>query len=433
MAQDARHVKLTKFLLCNPEVEFVRYQWVDYTGILRARVITRSHCVDLSLRSLPLAMSPVAMTSTTINEFMRDLIATGVDHIYPDFSSLRVCFYAERHASVMCFVFEGSGNVGFSRCPRTILSNLIVSARKTTELEVGFELEFMCLNPDGSELVDCLIGWSTAAGLRNRCIPIIENLILLLQKSGIEVQQFHTEGPRGMFEISTGPLPPLEAVDALIYTREAVKTLFAREGVIATCHPSPQKVHYGVGAHIHISVAPGTDSIANAFLEGMLSRLPAVCAFSLPLEDSYKRVNDFMSEAGAYVAWGTENRDVPIRKIRTGHWELRCCDGAANMYLALAAFIAAGIQGLKDGKELPWQDIIGCPSTKNENERVALGIERKLPTNLTESLAALDEVDWDESGMKEAVSRYAMIKRHELTSLKKLSDDEQRALLIRLF
>ena len=119
--------------------------------------------------------------------------------------------------------------------------------------------------------------------------------------------------------------------------------------------------------------------------------------------ESYERVNDFGSESGAYVAWGTENRDVPIRKIRTGHWEIRCCDGAANMYLVLAAFIASGLEGLKEGKELIWKDYLGCPSSAEEQERVMSGIQMSLPKALPESLKALEEFDWNELGLAQAV------------------------------
>jgi len=422
---------VASFLQNNPSINFVRYQWVDYTGILRTRVLTTSHFRRLVLSSSPLAMSPVAMTSTTINEFMPDLVPTGVDHIYPDVSSLRPLLYAPEYASVMCFVSEGITNAGFNRCPRTILS-AVASQGAELDIKVGFELEFRCLNPDGTNLDDCLGSWSNSASMRNRCWPIIEKIVHVLELSGIEVYQFHSEGTKGMFEISTGPLNVLQAVDAWIYTRETIKTLFAKHDIIATLHPSPVAQHHGIGAHFHVSVSasqPATDS----FLAGILERLPALCAISLPLEVSYKRVSDFKSEAGAYVAWGTENRDVPIRKIRPGHWEVRCCDGAANMYLALAAFLAAGIQGTKNRSELVWKDCVGCPSSEDESWRASLGIVRKLPMSLTESLQAMMDCDWIELGMHSAATTYAKIKEREIFTLQKLSEEERQAIMIRNF
>ena len=69
--------------------------------------------------------------------------------------------------------------------------------------------------------------------------------------------------------------------------------------------------------HIHISI-DGDELTRDCFLAGIMARLPALCAFSLPTVDSYERVNGEESEAGLYVAWGTQNRDVPIRQVTPG-------------------------------------------------------------------------------------------------------------------
>lgn len=331
----------------------------------------------------------------------------------------------------MCFVSEGIGGVGFGRCPRTILC-ATTSVEKELGIKVGFEVEFMCLNTNGTPLEDCVEGWASMAALRNRCLPIIEEIVEILELSGIEVYQFHSEIGKGMFEISTGPLPPIEAVDAWVYTRETVKTLFSKHSIVATLHPSPISQHSGVGVHVHISVSASANT-CDSFLAGILSRLPALCAFSLPVEDSYKRVNDFESEAGAYVAWGSENRDVPIRKIKTGHWEIRCCDGTANIYLMLAAFLASGIEGSKADTRLVWKDCLGNPSNADNEWRTLLGIQRELPKSLRESLKELKESDWSKLGLDQAARTYAKIKEQELIDSHNFSEDACKALMIRHF
>ena len=424
---------LDSFLSRHTSIRYIRYQWVDYAGILRVRVLTISYCRRLAQSSSSLPMSPVALTSTTINQWMPDLVATGVDHIRADYSSLRPCLYAPKHASVMCFVCEGIGNVRFGRCPRTLLQTVLsTAAGHGMEIKVGFEVEFRCLNLDGTDVEECMNGFSTAAGLRNHCFTIIEQVVELLEQSGIEVLQFHTEGCQGLFEISTGPLTVVEAIDTWIYTRETIKTLFSKNNLIATMHPSPRPDHHGTAAQFHLSVSTKNQASTDPFLAGILGHLPALCAFSLPLEESYKRVNDFKSEAGAYVAWGTQNRDVPIGQIRTGHWEVRCCDGTANMYLVVAAFIAAGLDGLKEGRDLTWQDFHGVPSSANEQVRLKAGITKRLPTRLAESLKELEELDCNKLGMGQAAKTYAKIKREELSSLSTLGDNA-RALLVRQF
>ena len=421
-------IRLNLFLLgCflrNNPIKFINCQWIDYAGILRTCTVTTLYLRSLAKDSFAIRFSPIALTSSTIHEFMQDLVPTGVDFICPDFSSLRPCRYEPGYAGVMCSISEGIGDFGFKRCPRTILNKTISSAVEVgLEIKVGFEVEFRCLNTDGTDLEDCLKGWSTAAGQENRCIPIIREILKILEQSRIKVEKFHTEGAQGMFEISTGPLPALQAIDAWVYTRETIKKLFSKQNILATLYPSPTPEHHGIGAHVHLSIGKAT---SDSFLAGILTRLPALCAFSLPLEESYNRVND-KSEAGAYVTWGTENRDVPIRQIRNGYWEVRCCDATANMYLMVAAFIAAGIE---EGEELVWEDCLGCPSRIDEEGRALLRITKPLPKTLSESLQAMEEVNWSKLGMEAAATRYAEIKRQELISG---VDSGKKAYMLRLF
>jgi glutamine synthetase len=162
MAAEISH--LESFLQQNPYIKFIRYQWIDYAGILRARVLPIEYCRRLVSESSPLAMSPVALTATTISEFIPGFDCTGVDHIYPDLDSLRPCLYAPGHASVMCFVNEGMEDMQFSRCPRTLLKSFL-GKYNDLEIKAGFEVEFLCLNMDGTHLEECLKGFSTTAGL----------------------------------------------------------------------------------------------------------------------------------------------------------------------------------------------------------------------------------------------------------------------------
>jgi glutamine synthetase len=132
--------------------------------------------------------------------------------------------------------------------------------------------------------------------------------------------------------------------------------LFARNDIIATMHPYLSVEHHGVGTHFHISISPPTQSTSDPFLAGMLANLAALCALSRPLEASYPRVNACKSEAGGYVNWGTQHRQVPIREIENGRWEVRCADGAANFYLAIAAFLRSGLQGINKRMILESED-----------------------------------------------------------------------------
>jgi glutamine synthetase len=109
------------------------------------------------------------------------------------------------------------------------------------------------------------------------------------------------------------------------------------------------------GQHMHLSLQPTSPLLEDSFLAGILKRLPGLCGFCLPLEVSYERLKP--NEAGLSVAWGTDSRLVPIRKVKPIHWEIRCIDVTANMYSTLAAILGAGLLGLAGKESLIWPDI----------------------------------------------------------------------------
>jgi len=132
----------------------------------------------------------------------------------------------------------------------------------------------------------------------------------------------------------------------------------AKNGLRATLHPQPFP-GVGTAAHAHISLV-SPDLEKQFFVGGVLKHLPAICAFSMPEAESYDRVKDDQWTGGTWVAWGTQNRETPLRRVENGRWEVRCVDGFANMYLAVGAVVAAGLLGLKEGgQEFAEKDVTG--------------------------------------------------------------------------
>ena len=134
-------------------------------------------------------------------------------------------------------------------------------------------------------------------------------------------------------------------------------------------------------------------------------------------------------EVGA--AWGTQNRETPLRKIAGSHWEVKCLDGLANMYLAMAAIIGAGARGVALRPDLSWKDCGKDPATLSEEEKKELGITKGFPTTLEEALEELEEDDVLEDVLqKEVVARYIAVKKAEMGLLNGLGADEMREWLI---
>ena len=90
-----------------------------------------------------------------------------------------------------------------------------------------------------------------------------------------------------------------------------------------------------------------------------MKHYPALVALMLSQDISYDRVKSGLWAGSEWVAWGTQNRETPIRKISPGHWEIKSLDGLANMYLAMSAFLAAGYLGVNQNMPLTLKDCTG--------------------------------------------------------------------------
>lgn len=201
----------------------------------------------------------------------------------------------------------------------------------------------------------------------------------------------------------------MEAADTAIHVRETIINIASKNGLRATFAPRVYLDTAGSSAHIHISVhsasekktKDGLSTLESSFLAGILEHLSALPAITLPIPASYKRVVDGVWSGGTYVGWGTENREAPIRLVNSAspssrRFELRFVDGIANPHLALAAILAAGIDGIKSKRPLTIKDCLGPLSAAQmtEAERHALGIRKRLPLSWEEARGNLpqDEV-----------------------------------------
>lgn len=133
---------------------------------------------------------------------------------------------------------------------------------------------------DGDQPVQTVPNAYAAASLRNRFLPIIEEIVDCLIKAGIAVRQFHGEGSPGLFEISLEHLPPVEAVDAVVYGQETVKTVCANHGLRGTVFPKPFEKLMTVGLHYHLSISRVEKQ--ESFLVGLLGSWASLAAFCMP-------------------------------------------------------------------------------------------------------------------------------------------------------
>ncbi|KAI6145700.1 hypothetical protein EDD17DRAFT_1767790 [Pisolithus thermaeus] len=385
-------------------VKFVRLQWVDFSNFIHCRVLTTSHFYKLLRASRPSITIGKVVLGIVFLTMVEGFSAAGEYVLVMDLASVRVCGYAPGHAALFGYFQEKypiGGRLDVPLCPRTNLRRIIKYAAEgfKTEFLVGFETEFILLtttkpgiHPPNNH------GWSRTAGFASGTteLKVLEEIADALAISGIELQMFHSE-----VRSRHGPLPPLEAADALAHTRETIYNIASKHGMRATFAPKLYADSAGSGAHVHISVHPTAGpsppsechpstltTHESRFLAGLMTHLPSIMAFTLPIPQSYARVKDGIWSCGTWACWGDEHKEVSVRLTnayspQTRHFEVRTVDGTANPYLVLAGLISAGIIGIRDQLDLT---VEGCGDRSgaqlSETERAEKGISKMLPLDV---------------------------------------------------
>lgn len=106
---------------------------------------------------------------------------------------------------------------------------------------------------------------------------------------------------------------------------------------------------------------------------------------------------DGIWSGGTYVCWGTDNREAPVRLCNASsspsrNFELKCHDGTANPYLAIAGFLSAGMEGIVEGKECEIKDCGDeIAAVLGERGRKALGITNRMPLTLEDARLSFEK------------------------------------------
>lgn len=428
---------LTSFLERHPSTKFLRLQYLDYTSTPRLRIIPMKRAISLLQASnyLQIGVAKAALGIIQNDSIIPGLSASGEYKLQAMLSSLRPG-PTDGFASVQCEFREPDGSE-VDVCPRSLLRRTVENSKSQgLEFLMGFEIEvvFMSRSPDGIFIPMVDSGghiWSSARALQgNKKLGMLIEIYDALLSAGISVEQWHPESADGQYEFVLPPLAPLAAVDTLLQAREIITTVAADHNLRATLFPKPFEHQPGTASHVHISISsPNGDELAlyESFYAGFLKHLPAIIAFTYSKPASYDRVLDGYWAGGRWVAWGTQNRETSLRKVADSHWEFKSLDGLANVYLAIAAIIAAGTKGFADKEVLSMGDCLIDPANLNEDDRKELGISQKLPKSVDDAMKALaDDHVLTEMLGKELVGRYQSIKNAELELLAGMSAEETR-------
>jgi glutamine synthetase len=401
------------------------------------RIIPIKLAVDMFKKQKSIGITKAVLGLIHQDMMVPTFSPVGEYELIPCFESLRL---GERdgYATVQGEFREKDGSE-VAIDPRSALRRIVQKANKhDISFLVGFELEVVFMTSNtfngvrifGKDPVSCGHAWSNASALRNpEIMKVIEEILSKLEKSQINLEQLHPESAPGQYEFVTGCLPPLEAVDALLATQDIIYSVAEKYSLKATFVPKPYPRACGTGAHVHTSITP--EDKHQSFYAGILKHLPSIAAFTYPNSSSYDRVQDCVWSGGRYVAWGTQNRETPLRKIAGSHWEIKCMDGLANKYLALAAILGAGLQGILDNQSMTHKDCTSDPALLDIEGREKFGIVEQLPKDFPDALKKLDKEKVLRNIMgDDLVNVYLTVKNAEMDMLDAMEPEERRNFLL---
>lgn len=327
-------------------------------------------------------------------------------------------------------------------CPRVNLKRVLGRAREMGFVfNVGIEPEFFLVmkNADGT-----ITTWDphNVDDLKKPCydfkgisaaLPLLRAINDGLQTLGWGVYQCDHEDANGQYEVNFKYADALTTADRVTFFRMMAGQIAQRFGAIATFMAKPFASRTGSGAHAHYHLADaktganlfvdekdarglGISRLGYHFLGGILRHAPALCAVTSPTVNCYKRLQMGAAVTGsrsgytwtpAFITYGDNNRTQMIRTPGPGHFEDRTVSAACNPYLALAAYLAAGLDGIAQKTE-PGEPNLGNLYDAKGGEGI-----KTLPQSLTAALDALEQDSVVREGLGAISDEFLRLKREE--------------------
>lgn len=328
-------------------------------------------------------------------------------------------------------------------CLRKALARL--KAVAGVQLKAAFEHEFQLSSTVGN--VGEAYGFRYFSAERQ----LGETLMAALRVAGLTADTFMKEYGPDQFEITVGPELDVRAADAAVIVRELTRISANRVGREASFTPIRDPANVGNGVHIHMSFVDdsgtavtyaadtptGLSQLAASFVAGILKYLDAIVAFTAPSVVSYQRLTPHRWSA-AFNNLGVRDREAAVRvcplvnfdteSVQSQfNFEFRAADAAASPYLALAALVHAGVQGIEERLPAPAANEDDL-SLLNEDQLKSRGYVR-LPQSLEQALQCLERSELATQWFgDQLVAVYLAHKRGEIEHVKAMTLEQQCAL-----
>lgn len=416
---------IERFIRKNPSVEFIECQFVDLRGNYRDKT--------LSIEAIKKGSTGTDGSSVYGNVVFSPTESDLV--LIPDISTLHIIPWSTTNgavdtARVICNVFyparEGEAPKQYEGCSRSVLAN--VESRMNVVLEeivrrmhrkarikkfhahFSPELEFILVPkeydyrtlPQDSDLANN--HYFMAA--KPRIKKTLREISRYLSSMGMKREASHNEVSTFQYEIGIEFGNALQMADAIFTLKYIIGNVAELNDLVALFAPKFNASVNGSGMHVHqnlaVTILEGkTELEANLFFDrskpdclsdlgrsyiaGLLKYAREITAITNPTLNSYARLVPG-AEAPTYVGWDWQNRTALSRGHSEGRKsirvEYRAPDPMCNPYLAFAAMLSAGLQGIKEDLELPKAD-------KKDYYHSSDGVQR-LPGNLHEALQLMN-------------------------------------------
>ena len=391
-------------------------QFTDLHGVGRGKFVPLAHFDDLLTEGMGFSGPTIAGTGLPRCGPRSEYWARG------SASTAVALPWMPGYARVVCDGFVAGEP--FEACPRQVLRRQVARlAAKGWHMLTVIEPEFFLLKQqDGqwrpADDADRLDKPSYDLKSLPRQRVFLQSLQQALEGCGLDVLQLDHEEAHGQYEVNFGFDEVLASADHLMLFKQAAHALAESAGIVFSMMPKPFANQPGSGQHVHVSLWSGTQHdphgnsrnlfvphrpdgaidaagqlspLGEQFAAGVLAHSAALCALAAPTVNSYKRLVVGGSIAGtswapSYVAHGPNNRTALLRTLH-GRFEWRLPDASANPYLASAAMIAAGLDGIGRKLSLPAavdDDLFGLSQAEIQSRGIAL-----LPQDLGAALDAL--------------------------------------------
>ncbi|MGR3319116.1 MAG: type I glutamate--ammonia ligase [Candidatus Anammoxibacter sp.] len=389
-------------------VLFVLLQFTDINGSIKS--------VTIPVHKLPEALEKgIWFDGSSIDGFTR--ICESDMYLKPDPDTYSLLPWEPKDkaaARFLCDVFMPDGSP-FEGDPRYILKRAVKEAEQLGYIcNIGPELEFFLFKPREDHHIEPSphdIG-SYFDFSRDLASNVRRDIIIALEKMGLEIEMSHHEVAAGQHEIDFKYGPALRTADNAVTFKQAVKSIAHQHGIYATFMPKPIFGTNGSGMHCHQSLCDiktgdnlfydSTDEyklskLARQFVAGQLLHIKSMISILAPNVNSYKRLVPGF-EAPVYICWGQKNRSALIRipryspgREQATRAELRCPDPSNNPYMAFAVMIAAGLDGIKNDVQIP--DPVDGNVYEFDSKQLANENIEALPGSLEEAVKELKKSD----------------------------------------